>query len=153
MKTTNRFFCAIAAMLLLFSTLSFSQEDKRPMFVSATTMYWNSDSDMTMDEWKAGEKEYMDKVTSKNEYIMWGGYFTHLMTPNSNEVLYAQTYPSWEAMGKAAARSAELEKEAWPDEATRKAFLDKMNSAYANFHSDEIYAKIAGAKFMPEART
>ncbi|GGK21599.1 hypothetical protein GCM10007962_14710 [Yeosuana aromativorans] len=133
-------------MLLLFSTYSFSQEDKRPMYVSVTTMYWNSNSDMTMDEWKAGEKEYMEKVTKKNEYIMWAGYFTHLMTPNSNEVIYGQTYPNWEAIEKAAARNAELEKVAWPDEATRKAFLDKMGSAYATYHSDEIYATLAGAK-------
>lgn len=146
MKTTNRFFTAMAAMLLLFSTYSFSQEDKRPMYVSVTTMYWNPDNDMTMEEWKAGEKEYMEKVTKKNEYIKWAGYATHLMTPNSNEVLYGQTYPSWEAIEKAAARSAELEKEAWPDQATREAFLSKMNSAYANFHSDEIYATMSGAK-------
>jgi hypothetical protein len=150
MKTTNRFFTAMAAMLLLFSTYSFSQEDKRPMFISVTTMYWNSDSDMTMDEWKAGEKEYMEKVTKKNEYIMWSGYFTHLMTPNSNEVMYGQSYPSWEAMGKAAARNAELEKEAWPDEATRKAFLDKLGSAYATYHSDEIYATLPWAKQVSE---
>jgi hypothetical protein len=146
MKTTNRFFTAMAVVLMLISTYSFSQEEERPMYLSSTTMYWNSDSDMSMDDWKAGEKEYMDKVTSKNEYIMWAGYFTHLMTPNSNEVMYGQTYPSWEAIEKAAARNAELEKEAWPDDATREAFLKKMNSAYADFHSDEIYATLPWAK-------
>jgi len=147
MKTTNRFFIVIT-LLLLFSISSFSQEDKRPMYLSVTTMYWNPDSDMTGDEWTAGEKEYMEKVTKKNEYVMWSGYATHLMTPNSNEVLYAQTYPSWEAIGKAAARNAELEKEAWPDEASREAFLTKMNSAYKDYHSDEIYATIPGAKMQ-----
>ncbi len=146
MKTTNRFFTAMVAMLLLLSTFSFAQENKAPMYLTATTMYWNSDSDMSMDDWKAGEKEYMDKVTKKNEYILWAGYATHLMTPNSNEVTYAQTYPSWEAIEKAAARNAELEKEAWPDEAIRKAFLDKMGSAYAPYHSDEIYATLPGVK-------
>ena len=146
MKTTNRFFYAIAAALLLFSTYSFSQEEERGTYLSLTTMYWNSDSDMSMDDWKAGEKEYMDKVTKKNEFIMWSGYFTHLLTPNSNEVVYGQTYPNWEAMEKAAARSAELEKEAWPDKAVREAFLKKMNSAYADFHSDEIYATLPGIK-------
>lgn len=146
MKTTNQFLTAIAAMLLLMSTYSFSQEEKRPMYLSVTTMYWNSDSDMSMDDWKAGEKEYMDKVTKKNEYIMWAGYFTHLLTPNSNEVVYGQTYASWEDMDKATKRSVELEKEAWPDEAVREAFLKKMNSAYADYHSDEIYATLPGAK-------
>tara|TARA_R110000868_G_scaffold89492_3_gene249105 strand:- start:15429 stop:16220 length:792 start_codon:yes stop_codon:yes gene_type:complete len=146
MKTTNRFFTAMAAMLLLFSSFSFAQENKAPAYLTVTTMYWNPDSDMSMDDWKAGEKEYMDKVTKKNEYILWGGYVTHLMTPNSNEVVYAQSYPSWEAIEKAAARNVELEKEAWPNETERKAFLDKMGSAYAPFHSDEIYATLSGVK-------
>lgn len=145
MKTTNRFFTAIVVVLLLISTYSFSQEE-RPMYVSATTMYWNPDSDMSMDDWKAGEKEYMDKVTKKNEHIKSARYYTHLMTPNSNEVMYVQTYSSWEAIEKAADRSKELENEAWPEEVTRKAFLDKMGSAYADFHSDEIYATLPGAK-------
>ena len=146
MKTTNRFFTAIVVVLLLISTYSFSQDEQRPMYLSVTTMYWNSDSDMSMDDWKAGEKEYMDKVTKNNEYIKSARYYTHLMTPNSNEVMYVQTYSSWEAIEKAADRSKELENEAWPDEVTRKAFLDKMGSAYSDFHSDEIYATLPGAK-------
>lgn len=146
MKTTNQFFTAIAAMFLLFSAFSFSQEEKRPMYISVTTMYWNSDSDMSMDDWKAIEKEYFDKVTKKNEHVIWAGYFTHLLTPDSNEVVYAQTYPSWEAIEKAAARNTELENAAWPDKTAREAFLKKMNSAYADFHSDEIYATLPEAK-------
>jgi hypothetical protein len=148
MRTKNQFFAALAFVLLLTSTFSFAQDDKRPMYLSVTTMYWNADNDMSMDDWKAGEKEYMDKVTSKNEYIMWGGYFTHLLTPNSNEVVYGQSYPNWEAMEKAAARSAELEKAAWPDKVVREAFLKKMNSAYSDFHRDEIYATIPGVKAL-----
>lgn len=145
MKTTNRFFIALATMIL-FGMSSFSQENERPMYVTVTTMYWNNESDMTNEEWVAGEKEYMEKVTKKNEHIIWSGYATHLMTPNSNEVLYAQTYASWDAIDKAADRNTELEKEAWPDEASRRAFLTKMNSAYKIYHSDEIYATLPGAK-------
>ena len=143
--TTNRFFISLIT-IILFWGLSFSQENARPMYVTMTTMYWNNESDMTNEEWAAGEKEYMEKVTNKNEHIMWAGYATHLMTPNSNEVIYAQTYASWDAIEKAADRSAELEKEAWPDEATRREFLSKMNSAYKIYHSDEIYATVPGAK-------
>jgi len=146
MKTTKRFFTTFLALFLLLTFNSFSQEDSRPMYITVTTMYWNGDSDMTMDEWKAGEKEYMEKVTKKNEHIMSAGYYTHLITENSNEVLYVQTYKTWDAIEKAAARSTELEKDAWPDEATRKAFLDKMGSAYSDYHSDEIYATLPGAK-------
>lgn len=152
MKTTNRFFAAFIVMLLLFSTsiISAQDDEKRPMYYTVTTMYWDSDSDMSMDDWKAGEKEYMEKVTSKNEHISGAWYYTHLLTPNSNEVLYVQGYPSWEAIDLSGARSAELEKEAWPEEEARKSFLKKMGSAYADFHSDEIYAILPGAKVVSE---
>ena len=155
MKTTNQFFTTLLAMLLMFSTPAiFAQDEeapKRPEYITVTTMYWNSKSDGTMDEWKAVEKEYMDKVTSKNEYVIGGYYYTHLLTENSNEVLYVQSYPNWEALDKAAARNSELEKEAWPDEKARKAFLKNMNSAYSSYHSDEIYATLPGAKVLPAA--
>ena len=146
MKTTNRFFTPFLAMFFLLSFNSFSQEDTRPKYLTVTTMYWNGKSDMTMDEWKVGEKEYMEKVTKKNEHVNSAAYYTHLITENSNEVLYVQSYKDWDAIDKAAARNTELEKEAWPDETSRKAFLDKMASAYSDFHSDEIYATLPGAK-------
>lgn len=155
MKTTNQFFAAIVVMLLLFNTTTiFAQEEaqeetsKRPEYITVTKSYWNSKNDSTMDAWKAIEKEYMEKVTKKNEYIMGSGYYTHLMTESSNEVIYVQSYPNWEAIDKAGKRNTELEEEAWPDEEARKAFLKKMNSAYSSFHSDEIYATLPGAKLM-----
>lgn len=156
MKTTNQFFTAIVVMLLLFSTtIIFAQEEapKRPEYITVTKSYWNSENTSTMDEWKAIEKEYLEKVTKKNEYIVGAGYYTHLMTENSNEVLYVQSYPNWEAIDKAGKRNSELEKEAWPDEEARKAFLKKMNSAYSIFHSDEIYATLPGAKLMEGEKT
>ena len=154
MKTTNRFLTAMVVILMLFSTTIFAQDEeapKRPEYITVTTMYWSKDNDSSMDEWKATEKEYMDKVTSKNEHIIGGWYYTHLLTENSNEVLYVQSYPNWEALDKAAARSSELEKEAWPDEEARKAFLKNMNSAFSNYHSDEIFATLPGAKILPAA--
>ena len=106
-----------------------------------------------MDEWRAIEKEYLEKVTKKNEYIMGSGYYTHLMTASSNEVIYVQSYPNWGAIDKAGKRNSELEKEAWPDEEARKSFLKKMNAAYSDFHSDEIYATLPGAKLMEGEKT
>lgn len=154
MKTTKQLFSAIVLALLVFSTSTILAQDdapKVPEYVTVTTMYWNSENNSTMDEWKAVEKEYMDKVTSKNEYVMGGWYYTHLLTENSNEVLYVQSYPNWEALDKAAIRTSELEKEAWPDEEARKTFLKKMNSAFSSYHSDEIYATLPGAKVLPAA--
>ena len=145
---------AITIMLLLCSTFSYSQEEKRPELISVTTMHWNMDKeDYSMDEWKKIEKEYMDKVTKKNEYVVSASFHIHLMTADSRELLYVQSYKNWEDMGKAGKRSAELEKEAWPDEKSRKDFLKDQSSYYADFHSDEIYATLSGAKRSAEKPT
>lgn len=153
MKTTNRLSIVFLTMLLLFSTSIIAQDEaKRPMYVVATQLHWNMDYDGDGD-WKAIEKEYMDKVTKKNEHVMTGRFYTHLLTENSTELLYVQTFANWEAIDKASARDAELEKAAWPDEAKREAFLKSRNAFYSRQHSDEIYATMAGAKDMSEAPT
>ncbi len=153
MKTTNRLSIVVLTMLLLFSTSIFAQEEqKRPMYVVATTMYWNMDYEGDGD-WKAIEKEYMDKVTKKNEHIMSARFYTHLLTENSTELMYVQTFASWEDIDKAGDRDAELAKEAWPEEEARKAFLKSKNAFYSINHSDEIYATLPGAKVMTEAPT
>ncbi len=153
MKTTNRLSIVVFTMLLLFSTTIFAQDEAtRPMYVVATTLYWNMDNDEPGD-WMAIEKEYMDKVTKKNEHVMSGRFYTHLMTENSTELMYVQTFANWEDIDKAGDRDAELEKEAWPDEAKREAFLNSRNAFYSRQHSDEIYATMSGAKDMAEAPT
>ena len=153
MKTANRFLTAMVVILMLFSTTIFAQDEaKKPMYVVATTMYWNMDNDEPGD-WTAIEKEYMDKVTKKNQHVMSARFYTHFLTENSSELMYVQTYASWEDIDKAGDRNAELEKEAWPEEEKRKAFLKSRNAFYSNNHSDEIYATMSGAKDMAEAPT
>lgn len=157
MKTTNQFFSAIVITLLLISTTtSLAQDDttKMPEFVTVTTNHWNMDKeDFKMSEWKAAAKEYMEKVTKKNQYIVSASTYMHNMTADNTEVLYVQTFASWEDIGKFGKRNVELEKEAWPDEKQRAAFLKNLDSYFANEHSDEIYAPIPGAKFMAEKPT
>lgn len=157
MKTTNRLFTAIVVMLLLLNTNAiFAQDEapKKPEFITVTTNHWNMDKeDFKMSEWKAAEKEYLEKVTMKNEYIQGASVYLHNMTADNTEFLTVQVFKTWEDIGKFGERNSELEKEAWPDEAERKAFLKNLNSYYANAHSDEIYAPISGAKFMAEKPT
>ncbi|XCF06880.1 hypothetical protein ABI125_03220 [Tamlana crocina] len=157
MKTTNPLFSALAAVLLLFNfSIISAQEDapKRPEYVAITTMHWNMDNeDFKMDEWRSVEKEYLEKVTKKNEFIMGASTYLHEFTPDNTELMYVQTFASWDDMGKFAERNSELEKEAWPDKDARKAFFDKRFSYYSDEHSDEIYAPLPGAKLMKEAPT
>lgn len=150
MKTTNQLFIAIAALLLLFNTTTIQAQDeepKGPEYITVTTMHWNMDyENFSMDEWKAVEKEYLDKVTMKNDHVMGSSYYLHQFTADNTELIYVQSYASWDDIDKTAARNAELAKEAWPDEDVRDAFFDKRNAYYAAEHSDEIYATMSGAK-------
>ncbi|MCB0465359.1 MAG: hypothetical protein KDC78_06745 [Aequorivita sp.] len=150
--TTNLKFIALASIMLLLNFSVFAQnEANRPKYISVTTMHWNMDKeDFSMDAWKALEKEYLQKVLSKNQYILSASYYTHLFSPDNTEVLYVQTYPSWEAMDKAADRTEELAKQAWPDEKDRDAFFKKLDDNFSIMHSDEIYAPLDGAKLVPQ---
>ena len=153
MKTTNRFFIAIALMLFFITPTLFAQDadSKRPEYITVTTMHWNMDNDdFSMKEWIATEKEYMDKVTMKNEHVMNASFYTHRYTADNREVIYVQTYANWEAIDKANDRNNELANEAWPDKEARNAFFDKQQAYYSDFHSDEIYATMSGAKVMTE---
>ncbi|AUP80157.1 hypothetical protein [Flavivirga eckloniae] len=157
MKTTNQIFTTVIAALLLLSPVTLlAQEEapKRPELIAVTTMHWNMDmEDFDMKTWKAIEKEFLEKVIMKNEYIMNASVYTHLFTADNTELIYVQTFASWEDMGKFADRNTELIKEAWPDEAERKAFMKKRMAYYANEHSDEIYATVPGVKLMTEKPT
>ena len=152
MKTTKHYFFAIVT-LLLFNISIFAQDEapKGPEYITVTTMHWNMDNDdFDREEWIATEKEYMDKVTKKNELIMGASFYTHRYTSDNTELLYVQTYASWEDIDKAGDRNGELAKEAWPDEDARGDFFDKRQAYYADLHSDEIYATMSGAKLMTE---
>lgn len=148
MKTKNLILVATFLLLLFSSKPLIAQEEaKKPMYVTVTTMHWNMDyENFDMDTWKSVEKEYMDKVTRKNEHVIGAGFYMHYFTADNTELIYVQSYESWDAMNKASKRGAELTKEAWPDEASRKAYLEKRDDYYSNMHSDEIYATMDGAK-------
>lgn len=151
MKTTIRLFMAIAITLLLFSTTLFAQDaaPAGPEYITVTTLHWNMDyEDFDREEWMAVEKEYLDKVTSKNEHIMGSGFYWHFYTSDNTELVYVQAYASWEDIDKSNDRNNELAEEAWPEEEARDAFFDKQSAYYDDYHSDEIYATLGGAKVM-----
>ncbi|MGM5469454.1 hypothetical protein ACS386_04190 [Flavobacteriaceae bacterium LMO-SS05] len=146
MRTTNQFFAMITLMLLLsFNSVSAQEQSQAPLYYVVTTMHFNLDNDSDA-KWIDVEKEYLDKVTMKNEYIMGAGFYTHLYTSNSTDVKYVQVYGSWDAIEKADKRNAELAKEAWPNEEARAAFFKTQGSFYDSKHSDEIYSVAPGTK-------
>ena len=117
MKKTNQFIIAIVLPLLLLSTSSiFAQEEKEEtssMYMTVTTLHWNMDyEDFDMDTWKSVEKEYLDKVTAKNEYVANSSFYLHQLTPDNRELIYVRVYKTWNDIDKAGERDYELAKEA-----------------------------------------
>ncbi|RAJ18166.1 hypothetical protein [Olleya aquimaris] len=155
MKTTKNLMMLLLSFVMISSTgfVTDTVQDQ-PQYVVVTTMHWNMDyENFDMDTWKAIEKEYMDKVTKKNNHIVSARYYLHQFTADNTEILYVRTFNSWEDIDKAGKKSVELAKAAWPDESARNAFFDKQNAYYANEHSDEIYATLNGAKVLAAAPT
>lgn len=149
MKTQITQLVLMAILFFVITTNLIAQE--RPKFLTVSTAHWNLDyKDFSMDEWKAVEKEYFDKVTSKNEFIMTAVVLNHYFTEDNTEIKFVQGYSSWENIEKAQERSEELAKEAWPDEKTREDFFKKQSAYYTNMHSDELYSTVDGAKILAE---
>jgi hypothetical protein len=143
---------AILFTLLLSSSL-WAQNDAKILVV--TRVHGNLKGDFTMDQWKAHEKEYFDKVTQKNDFIVGATVLTHYYTSDNSEVLFAQTFRNWSDIEKSEAKNDELAKAAWPDEASRRAFFSMRNSFYTAEHSDEIRqilpnTKPLGAETAPQ---
>ncbi len=138
-------------LLLLMGNLQWASaqntSEERAAYITVSTWHWNMDyEDFDMATWKAVAKEYFDKVVAKNDLVVASGVYLHHFTPDSREILFVSAYKSWEDIDKAGDRTAELIKEGWPDEAARKEFFKKYFAYYEDFHSDEIYATMDGAK-------
>ena len=152
MKAKFKLMIMMTCLVLVLAGQIKAQE--RPKFLTITTIHWNQDyENFSMDDWKALEKEYFDKVTMKNEYIVSATVLNHYFTADNTEIKIVTGYSSWENIEKAGMRSDELAKEAWPDEKAREEFFKKQSAYYTNMHSDEIYSTIEGAKMMAEKPT
>ncbi|MBU2949973.1 hypothetical protein KO493_04595 [Tamlana agarivorans] len=142
MKTIKHTLTALSVLLMLFySETVLAQSDQIPRYMTSTTLSWNQDNgDLDMDEWKAVEQEYLEKVTKKNEYILGSSFYKPQLSGNSGKLVVVRVYASWVAIEKAAERNQELEKDAWPNERHLKEFKKKQRSFYRHDHSDEIYS-------------
>ena len=158
MKISNRLLAGLLTILVLQTNIAFSQDTKeeaqQPPVIVVTTAHVDFDyKEGSMKDWKAIEKEYFDKVTSKNEYLMNTNVLMHLFTEDNSEVKFVRVCKNWGDIERAAERDGELAKEAWPDKEERSAFFNKQFKYYTTMHSDEIYQAIEGAKFMEEPET
>lgn len=145
MKTTAKLL--VIAFMLSMSGIAMSQEETQqsqdqayePVYITMTTTHWNNDPDTDFSDWLETEKEYFEKVTSKNDLILSSGVYTHYFTPDNSEVVLVNVYKTWEDIEKANDINQELIEKAWPDEDDRQAFFDKQSGYYEPTHNDEIY--------------
>jgi hypothetical protein len=143
MRTFKKELCGLLVLFVLGSTSFFGQEKPKEefqsVFLTATTVHRSTDPNVDFTDWLKTEKEYFDKVTSKNDLLIGSGYYSHYFTPDNSEMILVSVYKTWEDIDKANEVTNKLIEEGWPDETARKAFFDKQNSYYSPSHSDEIY--------------
>ncbi|MGA8852898.1 MAG: hypothetical protein WB492_01845 [Christiangramia sp.] len=145
MKTISKLL-VFAFMLSLYG-VALSQEETEqsqeqsyePVYITMTTTHWNDDPDTDFSDWLDTEKEYFNKVTSKNDLILSSGVYTHYFTADNSEVVLVNVYKTWADIEKANEENQKLIEEGWPSEDERQAFFDKQQSYYGGDHSDEIY--------------
>ncbi|MFV8282007.1 hypothetical protein ACNKXS_10715 [Christiangramia marina] len=114
-------------------------EQYEPVYITMTTTHWSDDPDTDFSGWLDTEKEYFEKVTSKNDLILSSGVYTHYFTPDNSEVVLVNVYRTWNDIEEANSRTEELIAEGWKDEESRKKFFEKQQSYYSADHRDEIY--------------
>lgn len=140
----------LIAFLLIPSLLIAQDNEQKPVYITVTKMHFNLDADGK--DWLKTEKEYFDKVTSKNDLVIGAHVVTHLYTEDNTEVKFVYVYNSWSDIEKSGEVDQELIKKAWPDETKRKEYFDKRSGYYAKKHSDEIYQSMNFGK-MPTVKS
>jgi hypothetical protein len=139
----------ITLLCLFVNTLLVAQNE--PQYLVVTRAHINPKSGFTLDQLKAHEAEYFEKVTKKNDLIVSTNVLVHYYTEDNSEILFASTYRTWDDIEKASTKNDELAKAAWPDETARKAFFKKQTSFYTSTHSDEIYSILGNVKQLDAA--
>ncbi len=78
---------------MLFTNHAYSQESTdvfEPVYILVTTLH--SVENVDMNEWKAIEKEFFDKVTSKNDLIFSQEVLVNYFSPDLSDVKLITVY-------------------------------------------------------------
>ena len=95
MKIIKRIIKGLLILVILLPTSIFSQTQEQP-FIKVKTMHWNMNlDDFSMQNWKALELEYFNKITKQNEYILSATVLQHHFTGDSSEILFITVFNSW----------------------------------------------------------
>lgn len=117
-----------------------------PVFITVRTLHGVEDSDLKA--WQAVEEEYFNKVVRKIDLIISHEVLINYFDNNLSNVKIITVFRKWEDIEKNNQVRDALIETGWPDEEDRKAFFEKQNSFYSNYHSDEIYTSTAYGKYL-----
>ena len=134
-------FIGIMLFSLASTTQSIAQAPSNHIFHINTWYMIPGQDSIVKAERDAILKEYHNKVTMKNEFVLHTSSMTHFFTDDSREYVVVTEYASLGDIEKAFDRDSELERQAWPDAKQRMDFMKKMNG-YFSYHKDAIFHSI-----------
>lgn len=128
---------AIVIFILMPSGVSAQAENQNLVHVQRNKLKWPENG--TPKERDSLVAIYNNNVVKKNDKILSHREMAHFFTSSSADYLVIEEFKNFAAMEESFKMTEELEKKAWPDEKKRKEFMDKMNSYFERWHSDEVY--------------
>jgi len=149
MKSKLSSIISVIILFLFLSTINgqHKKDNLESMYVTIITLHGVEGADF--DEWLKVEKEYFDKVTSKIDIIVGHDVLVRYFSNGLHEIKVINVFKTWSDIEYVNEIREEFIQKAWPNEADRKAFFQKQNSFYTNYHSDEIYVTTNLSKLMP----
>jgi len=139
MKNTRTFLLILFAFILVIPIISSQEKETefKKVYITITTLHGMEG--VSLEDWKATEKEYFDKVTSKIDLLLSHEFLISNIKNDFSDIKVINVFGSWEDIAKINEVRNALIEEAWPNKEERDLFFEKQNSFYTNLHSDEIY--------------
>lgn len=116
----------------------------KPMIYYVRKSYFSFPKGGTRKEFNELNKQYLDAVTKKNEFIKAYYPYGHAWGSNSTDFVEVFVFETLGDIEKAFAKDDELFKAQWKDEKSQKEFETKINKYFTNTHSDFIYRSVPG---------
>ena len=89
MRKSKQLFTALLCVILFSISVLRAQEKEPKFYLTVTTMHWDIEmEDFSMSDWVAVEKEFLDKVTKKNEHVLATTIAHHYLTADNREAFF-----------------------------------------------------------------
>ena len=146
MSLTKYFYLISFILINTFLPIILTAQNKDSLYIKITKMHKNLNfKEASYSKWIELEKDYLNTVIKKNEFILQRNVLTHYMTDDNTEVLFIEMYKNWENIEKAVIRSKKLESERWAAK-QKDLYHEYMGQYFNKNQSDEIFMTIPGVK-------